>query len=169
MTSSGAIASDAIEREALEPVLVFEVADTRFGLRLDDVVEILPAALIRALPGAPAHVEGLVELRGDAIPVFDTRGIFGMEARPLMTTDHFVHCVAGGRPVLLWVDRVLRLDEDSRSHSDGDSLAEVSPIVKEVVRALDGMVMIQDLERLLTESDSELLDRALASAGEVAE
>ena len=54
----------------------------RFGVRLGglpvvfpvgEMLEYLPEATIWALPLAPAHVAGLMQLRGHPVPVFDVR------------------------------------------------------------------------------------------------
>ncbi|MCB8883660.1 chemotaxis protein CheW [Acidisoma cellulosilytica] len=63
--------------EAVEQVLVFRLGDETFALPVSAVREVvaLPGRLTR-LPRAPAFVEGVMNLRGRAIPVIDQRRRF---------------------------------------------------------------------------------------------
>jgi purine-binding chemotaxis protein CheW len=47
----------------------------RYALDITAVREIVPAPAIRLLPGAPATVLGLFNLRGDVVPLFDTAAL----------------------------------------------------------------------------------------------
>jgi len=54
-------------------LLVAEIGALRFGLRLSDVREVVRAVAIDPLPGAPDIVEGLINVRGEVVPVLDVR------------------------------------------------------------------------------------------------
>ncbi len=58
--------------DAQEQFLIFRIGDTEFGLPIGAVIEVaaLPPKLGR-LPRAPAFVQGIMTLRGTAIPVID--------------------------------------------------------------------------------------------------
>lgn len=47
----------------------------RYALDITAAREIVPAPAIRSLPGAPAAVLGLFNLRGDVVPLFDTAAL----------------------------------------------------------------------------------------------
>lgn len=61
-------------------ILVFSCGAERFGVLLTDVVEILPGARLAPVPGAPAHVAGVIQVRGDIRPVYDLRRLMGTAA-----------------------------------------------------------------------------------------
>jgi len=64
--------------EQREQFVVFELGEERYGLPIASVDEVVrrPAQLTR-VPGAPAFVEGIMNLRGKMIPVIDQRTRFG--------------------------------------------------------------------------------------------
>jgi chemotaxis signal transduction protein len=62
----------------LTSVLVVEVAQRRVAFLAAAVDEVLPAALPVPLPGAPDVVDGLLDVRGDTVPVVDVRRRFGL-------------------------------------------------------------------------------------------
>jgi purine-binding chemotaxis protein CheW len=58
--------------------LVFELGTEEFGIRVLQVREITGVQEITALPQTPAHVKGVINLRGKVIPVVDLRLKFGL-------------------------------------------------------------------------------------------
>lgn len=58
--------------------LVFELGREEFGIRVLKVREIMGVQDITAVPHTPAHVKGVINLRGKVIPVVDLRLKFGL-------------------------------------------------------------------------------------------
>jgi len=67
--------------------LLFRLGADRYALAADCVVEVLPKVDIKALPGSPAAIAGLIDYRGRSIPVVDI-GILalGRPAQPRLST-----------------------------------------------------------------------------------
>ncbi len=59
--------------------LTFALAQEEYGLEILKVREIIGYMEITAVPQTPAHVKGVINLRGQVIPVIDLRAKFGME------------------------------------------------------------------------------------------
>lgn len=62
--------------------LSFALANEEYGLEILKVREIIGYIDVTAVPQTPHHVRGVINLRGQVIPVVDLRAKFGME-----TTD----------------------------------------------------------------------------------
>jgi purine-binding chemotaxis protein CheW len=58
--------------------LVFQLAREEFGIPVLKVREIMGVQDITAVPHTPAHVKGVINLRGKVIPVVDLRLKFGL-------------------------------------------------------------------------------------------
>jgi len=58
--------------------LVFELGKEEFGIRVLKVREIMGIQDITSVPHTPAHVKGVINLRGKVIPVVDLRLKFGL-------------------------------------------------------------------------------------------
>jgi len=58
-------------------MMVFHIGRERFALPLASVVRVLPVARLKALPGAPDFVRGLLDLHGEALPVIDVSSLAG--------------------------------------------------------------------------------------------
>ena len=80
-------------------VMVFHIDQDRYALPLAAVLRALPLARLKALPGAPVWVPGLLDLHGQAIPVIDLSALAG---KPPATARHhtrilLVEADVGGR------------------------------------------------------------------------
>ncbi len=60
-------------------LLEFRLRGERYGVDLADVDEVLNIAALKPLPGAPDFVAGVLNLRGDLLPVVDLARRLGFE------------------------------------------------------------------------------------------
>ena len=60
--------------------LTFQLANEEFGIRVLKVREIMGIQEITAVPQTPAHIKGVINLRGKVVPVIDLRLKFGLTA-----------------------------------------------------------------------------------------
>ena len=62
-----------------EKYLIFITADLKFGVNAEYVVEIITNHTITPLPMVPGFIRGIINLRGQILPVVDMRLRLGME------------------------------------------------------------------------------------------
>jgi purine-binding chemotaxis protein CheW len=62
--------------------LIFTLGDTRFGLPIEAIAEIVQPRPLTVIPKAPAFLRGLMRLREQVVPVLDLRERFGLPAAP---------------------------------------------------------------------------------------
>jgi purine-binding chemotaxis protein CheW len=154
----------ALNDEGTREVLVFEVERQRYAIFSAAVVEILRAVAVAPLPGAPAVVDGVIDLRGRFVPVLDLRVRFGLPRAPVNPSEHFVIARSRERLVTLRADRVLGLAVVDRqaladSRAAGPRVAHIAGIA----RLPDGLAVVYDLPAFLDEAEAITLDRALAA------
>jgi chemotaxis signal transduction protein len=56
-----------------------------FAIETKNVVEIIEASKIQYVPKAPVYIKGLVNNRGNIIPVFDVRGVLSINSNNKIT------------------------------------------------------------------------------------
>ena len=61
--------------------LIFMAGHLKLGVVAEDVVEILNNQVITYLPMMPAFIRGIINMRGQMIPILDVRARLGMEPR----------------------------------------------------------------------------------------
>jgi purine-binding chemotaxis protein CheW len=66
--------------------LTFKLGKEEFGIQVLHVKEIMGVQVITAVPGTPAHLKGVLNLRGKIIPVVDLRLKFRFPDAPFTQT-----------------------------------------------------------------------------------
>jgi purine-binding chemotaxis protein CheW len=69
------------ETGELRQFISFSVGEEEYGLELLRVKEVIRVREITWLPRAPSFVKGIINLRGDVIPIIDLRDKFGLGSR----------------------------------------------------------------------------------------
>jgi purine-binding chemotaxis protein CheW len=88
------------------PYLGFFLGPEVYGLALDQLREVARVTQVRRVPGAPAGVAGLVNLRGEILCALDVRAILGLPPR-ISTDPPFLVALRGfSDPLGLIVDSI---------------------------------------------------------------
>ena len=150
-------------------ILTFELDSRLHAFRADDVVQIVQMVEVSPLPGAPPVIEGVVNVRGTIVPVFDLRARLGLPARAIDPAQHLVILASGARSSAVRVDAA----DDFVSIPDSDIAASLadsgvngagSRHVAGIAATSDGTTVIYDLAAFLSQSETDALDDALATA-----
>ena len=145
--------------------LVFELGREEFGIRVLKVREIMGIQDITAVPQTPAHVKGVINLRGKVIPVVDLRLKFGLpEQEYTQRTCIIVVQVQGeAGPMLMGivvdgVAEVLNLAaadiEDTTDFGDGTA----TPYLLGMAKVKDKVKILLEIDRVLTSQDLHALN-----------
>ena len=148
-------------------VVSFRLGEEEFGVDIMTVQEIILLGCITQVPEVPEHVLGVINLRGNVIPILNLRRRFGMADRAPDDSTRIVVMNLGGRTVGVVVDgvsEVLRLSEDDLSPAP----ASLSGAGKEYINGLakrgERLLILLDMARLL--GGGELGDTDIARNGE---
>jgi purine-binding chemotaxis protein CheW len=125
--------------------VMFRLGARQFATSLDEVREIVRLVGLERLPGVQPPLAGVIELRGNPLPVLDVRG----PGAPEDSGDVLVLEVAGDA-IGIAVDQVLAVLGADALPELTDKPAKVLPTyVVGVRKAVDGPVLLVDLERML--------------------
>jgi purine-binding chemotaxis protein CheW len=145
-------------------ILPFEIEGRRYALPLTAIREVVRAVAITPLPGAPRVVEGVIEIRGELVPVMDLRAREGLPAHPVAPAEVIVVANTAERVVCFRCDSFRDpIDVASEAVRAAADVATTADHVAGIVSLPDGLVLIQDLERFLTGAEGAELDAALAT------
>ena len=89
-----------------QPYLGFYVGEDVYGLPLRQLREVARLTRLRHVPGAPAGVAGLVNLRGEIVCALDVRAILGLAAQAPADSAFLVALRDFDDPVGLIVDSI---------------------------------------------------------------
>lgn len=144
-------------------ILPFTAAEQRGGIVLNYVDEVQRACSISRLPGAPGVIEGIINVRGEIVPVVDLRARFDLPRKPLALNDRFIIMRSVGRRVALRVDEVdtpRTLASDALAGSTNELSGALG--VSGVAKLPDDLLLIYDADAFLSSTEKEALERALA-------
>ena len=143
-------------REETRQILTFLLNGQDYGLELIRVQEIRGFTPITPIPNMPAHIKGVMNLRGSVLPVVDMRVKFGLP--PVEYTKFTVIIIAHscGKSIGLIVDAVSDVlsataDKIQPPPDFGDSMD--TRFVQGLLKSGDQLAVLLDLDRLLTESE----------------
>jgi purine-binding chemotaxis protein CheW len=139
--------------------VVFRLGRERYGLPVGAVDEIVrtPDELIH-VPGAPAHVAGVMNRRGAVLPVVDLHRRFGLPGAPATGRSHVVVLTVGQTRAGLLVDAATGvLAIPARAIGPAPEFASAAssgaPVVSRVANLDAGMVLLLEPDQLLSLDD----------------
>jgi purine-binding chemotaxis protein CheW len=161
--------------DTLSSFLSFRLGDELFAANVGKVLEILEIPKITKVPRSPAFMRGVVNLRGNVLPVIDTRIKFGLPAVP----DTINSCILvlnielDGKEIVLGtvVDEVREVVEIS-----GDAIQPVPSVgakyktefIEGMVKAGEQFIMILDINLLFSTDEALIVQSLTATTSEQA-
>jgi purine-binding chemotaxis protein CheW len=146
--------------------LLFALDTPSYALPLSVVERVVRAVEVLPLPRAPQVVLGVVDVAGRIVPVVDIRALFRLPARELDIGDHFIIARTPLRVVALVVDRVIGIRELPAAPAGGAANPlPFAEFLRGAAQLEGGIVLIYDLDRLLSLDEESRLDAALSGGG----
>ena len=159
-----ATAADKADAPARE-FLTFRLGDESYGIEILKVQEIRGYETPTALANAPEFIKGVINLRGDIVPILDLRIKFQM---PQASYDEFTVVIilnVAGRVVGVVVDSVsdvLTLAAGTIRPTPEFSSATFDTRYITGLGSVDGrMLILLDIEKLMTGADMALVEAAV--------
>ena len=143
-------------------LVLLTVDGQTYALHLEAVDRILRMVEVTRLPEAPDVVEGVVNIRGEVVPVVSIRRRLGLARRAVGLSDSLVVARARTRRLAIIAESVLGVVERPADAvvSTGD-LARGIQHIEGVLKTSDGLVLIHDLDRFFSPQEEQSLDLAL--------
>jgi purine-binding chemotaxis protein CheW len=142
--------------------VVFQLDAQSYALPLNAVERVVRAVYVTPLALAPPVVLGVIDVAGQILPVFSLRRRLQLPERPIAPTDEFLITRTLHRRVVLQVDAAKGLIEQPIvSMIAAANIAPDLDCIRGVIAADDGLVLIHDLEQLLSPDEATALDKAM--------
>ncbi|MCP1102493.1 purine-binding chemotaxis protein CheW [Aequitasia blattaphilus] len=130
--------------------LTFITDNLTFGVETDQVIEIITNYKIRSVPKVPDYIPGIINLRGQIIPIMDMRLRLGKEGTPYSDSTCIIILNISEQLMGLVVDSVLQVqDLDDNTISPLPTPKEDEP-AKNLMTLKDGSVaLLLESEKLV--------------------
>jgi len=152
-------------KESARQYVTFYVGNEAYGVSIDYVQEIIRVPGMIKVPRTPPYLEGLANLRGNILPVIDTRVKFGLEKEPLSETSRVLVLNDGRKRLGFIVNRVSEVVNVAADEIEKVKEGEVRAEFLEGIARLAGgeqLLMVVDVLRLMQmeEKDAQISDGA---------
>lgn len=142
-------------------LVVFKLADETYGVEISQVHEIIRMQDITKVPRTADFIEGVINLRGNVIPVIDLRKRFLFKDREDTSSTRIIIIEVENYTVGMIVDSVLEV-----SIVTADSIEPPSNIITDidsdyllgVCKMPDKLIILLDLSKTLTSSEKQELE-----------
>ena len=152
--------------------LSFKLGDELFAANVGKVLEILELSKITNVPKSPNYMRGVINLRGNVLPVIDTRTRFGMNAIEdtintciiVLDIDMENESVKIGLLVDM-VQEVLQIDAESIQPPPSIGNKYKSDFIQGMGKVDDEFVMILNIDKVLSSDELSILQEKTKEPG----
>jgi purine-binding chemotaxis protein CheW len=151
--------------------LSFNIGNELFAINVLKVLEVLQKQDITPVPNAPDYIIGIINFRGEVVPVFNTRVKFNLKS--LNETESFaiavLDLVKNNEPFRIgatvdWVKDVITIDDNDIKPVPPMSSSFNTDFLTGIVRMEDRFILLIDVDKVFTQT--EILKIAEATENE---
>ncbi|MFA9377733.1 MAG: chemotaxis protein CheW [Lachnotalea sp.] len=144
--------------EDIKPI-IFKLNNEDYGIDISMVNAIEPAQQTVRIPNAPNHIKGIINLRGEIIPVFSLRSKFDMpEVSADNTERKIIVTNIKKMPIALEVDAVSEIQNiDKMNISEVPAMVQSHDTlyIQSIAKLEQGIVIILNTEKLMSDEEQE--------------
>ncbi len=134
--------------------LVFAISTEEYGVEIENVKEIIKVCNITKVPHTQSFVKGIINLRGDIIPVINIRERFNLQLKPYDERTCIIVLDFEGDSVGLIVDdvrEVMYIDTNKIAPPPSAKYGYINRFIKSIGNTEFSVKQILDLNKLLFE------------------
>lgn len=147
--------NEIMEDSERKQVVVFELADEEYAVDITQSKQIIKVPKITPVPNTPAYVRGVINLRGQIVPVVDLRKRFGInsgtgEKERIITIEYedmLIGLLVDDIKEVLWYNT----EKELESAPEIDTAVR-QDYIKGVIKKGKRLIVLIDLEKLLFEN-----------------
>ncbi|MGM9949792.1 MAG: chemotaxis protein [Lysinibacillus sp.] len=134
-------------------IVEFEVANNKFGINVIKVKEIIQPMNVTFIPHAHPHVEGIIQLRGEVLPVVDMLKVLGIQHAERSPQQKYIVAEFNKQRVVFHVDNVTQIHRISwdQIEKPSDMYQGGASQVIGVVKYNNEMILLLDFERIMVD------------------
>ena len=134
-------------------IIVFSVANEKFGIDVLKVQEIIRPTAITPIPKSHPNIEGVTEIRGEVLPVIHLGKALGYTEEISNHEDRFIITIFKDQKIIFHVDEVLYIHQFSSDEiEEPDELSgSMEGYVLGIVNTDDGIILMLDFEKIIVE------------------
>lgn len=138
-------------------IVEFEIGSNKFGINVIKVKEIIQPITVTFIPHAHPHVEGIIQLRGEVLPVVDMKKVLGLDNTPYSEQQKYIVAEFNMQRVVFHVDNVTQIHRISWNQIEKptDIYQGGNSQVIGVIKRDDIMLLLLDFEKIMMDINPE--------------
>ena len=134
-----------------------EVGNNKFGINVIKVKEIIQPIPVTFIPHAHPHVEGIIQLRGEVLPVVDMLKVLGLPTADRNPQQKYIVAEFNKQKVVFHVDNVTQIHRISwdQIEKPSDMYQGGNSQVIGVIKQNEQMILLIDFERIMVDINPE--------------
>ncbi|MFJ7970564.1 chemotaxis protein [Psychrobacillus sp. NPDC096389] len=138
-------------------IVEFQVGSSKFGINVIKVKEIIQPIPVTFIPHAHPHVEGIIQLRGEVLPVVSMAKVLGLPAINKSEQEKYIVTEFNKQKVVFHVDNVSQIHRISweQIEKPSDIYQGGTSHVIGVIKRAEEMVLLLDYERIIVDINPE--------------
>ena len=140
--------------------VIFKLGREEYGIDIKNVNEISEYAECTKVPNSPSFIEGIINYRGDVVPVINLREKFEMPHVDTTANTRIIIFEINGKQVGLLVDdasQVLTISDDHIEDAPSIIMSSEDKFISGIGKIENRMVIILDMENLLNEEERKAI------------
>lgn len=146
-------------------IVVFKLGKEEYGIDIMRVLEIIDYREVTPIPELPAYIEGMVNIRSDIYPIMNLRKRFHLKGQVVDKESKIILMNLEELKVGFVVDSVceiLSISEDMIQRIPKFIAKYQSRYITGATKQNDRMILLLDVDLLISEDDQEALVDAMA-------
>ncbi|WP_304224950.1 chemotaxis protein CheW [Gracilinema caldarium] len=153
------------EREYQYQLVTFQLGEEHYGIDIMDVKEIVRVQDIRPIPNAPSYVEGIINLRGEIIPIINLHKRFHIKKAVVGEDEEllsgFIIIDLDGMKLGVVIDKIARVVtiENEQIQAPPQMLSGIgAEYIQGVIQNEEGYLIILDIRRLFNPKELQKIN-----------
>lgn len=146
--------------------IIFKVNEGEYGLDVSQVNAIETLTDVVSVPNAANHILGIMNLRGEVLPVFSLRTKFGLPEIPVNEQTKIIVTKSNGITIAFKVDEVkeiIECDETNLTEFPSIARSQDTAYVDKVASHNGHLILLLNQDKLLKESEAEEISQLLSN------
>lgn len=144
--------------------VLFQVGSETYGIDIMHVKAIEKYLNVLPVPNAPAFIEGMINLRGEVIPVYSLRSKFGLPSIKPNEDTKLIIAKSNDTLVALTVDvvkEIIGISEENLNETPKIVQGENTAYIGQIAREKDQLVILLNLDGILSTKEKVKIDALL--------
>ena len=157
---------DEDESGHVDQYLLFKLGAELYGVPITHVTEIIEMQPITSVPDMPVFIKGVINLRGNVVPVMDLRLRFNMEERPYDDRNCIIIARIGTTSMGFIIDTVAEVHDIPQSNIEPAPDFEDGTGKRHYIAGLgkvgDDVTILIDVKKILAKSDLNTIEEGVS-------